>query len=81
MEKLIMQQGLLIKDFKHFVNQQSKRIADNAEQWADNSHVRSIYLQSKIRKDQLAKQIAQEDGINSGPVCLMRRVEPVSATA
>ena len=81
MERLISRQGLLIKDFKSFVTAQSSRIGKNAEAIAQASGRRFVYLQSRVRKDGLARQIAEEDGITHGLVCVLRRLEPLLSYA
>jgi hypothetical protein len=76
MEHFLALQGLKIKDFGKFVQQQSQRIADHAEQFATRSHRQYIYLNGPHRKEALAKDIAQREGITQGLVCVLRTVEP-----
>jgi hypothetical protein len=76
MEKFLAYQGLRIKDFGTFVKRQSQRIAEHAEQLAKRSRRQYVYLNGHHRKEALAKQIAQEEGIRQGLVCVLRTVEP-----
>lgn len=76
MEKFLAYQGLRIKHFGDFVKQQSQRIADHAEQFVKRSRRRYIYLNGPHRKEALAKDIARDEGITEGLVCVMRAVEP-----
>lgn len=76
MEKFLACQGLRIKDFGKFVQQQSQRLADHAERLAIQSKRQYVYLNGPHRKEALAKDIAQSEGITQGLVCVMRAVEP-----
>lgn len=76
MEGFLARQGLRIKDFGTFVKQQSQRIAEHAEQLAKQSKRQYVYLNGSERKEALAKEIAQREGLTQGLVCVMRIVEP-----
>jgi hypothetical protein len=77
MEGLLFQQGILIKDFGKFVEQQSQRIKQHAERVAEQSGRPSEYLSDRrIRKDDYVREIAQRDGITQGLVCVLRALEP-----
>jgi hypothetical protein len=70
MEGLLSRQGLLIKDFGKFVEQQSERLKDHAEKLAETHGRPFEYINGKLRKDDYAKEIAKRDGITQGLVCV-----------
>lgn len=77
MEQLLARQGLLIKDFKRFVTEQSERVKQHAESVATSANRPFEYLEgSSIRKEDRALGIAQHDGIRQGLVCVFRILEP-----
>lgn len=76
MESLLGRQGLLIKDFGKFVEQQSERLKDHAEQLAAKQGRPFEYINGKLRKDDYAKEIAKRDGITQGLICVLRVLEP-----
>lgn len=81
MERLLGRQKLLIKDFGRFVNTQSTRVAQHAETVARQAGRRCEFLKGRVRKERLAKTIAAEDRIDSGLVCVLRKVEPLLSYA
>jgi len=68
MEHFLASRGWNIKDFGKFVQQQSQRIANYAEQFAKRSQRRYIYLNGPHRKEAMAKGIVQREGITEGLV-------------
>ena len=76
MEGLIASRGLLIKDFKNFVEEQSRRISQHAEGIAGKHNRPFLSINGRCRKDDHAREIAEQDGITSGLVCVMRILEP-----
>ena len=76
MEGLLSRQGLLIKDFGKFVEQQSERLKNHAEKLAESLGRPFEYINGKLRKDDYAKEIAKRDGITQGLVCVLRILEP-----
>jgi hypothetical protein len=76
MERFLSTQGLLIKDFGRFVNQQSERIRLHAEATAAQAGRPYIYLRGNERKEDLVKRIIQRDALREGLVCVLRTVEP-----
>ena len=76
MERLLSRQGLLIKDFKQFVMKHSQRIKDHAEAIAAKQKRPFYYINGRIRKEDFARQIAEDDGITQGLVCVLRALEP-----
>jgi hypothetical protein len=75
MEHFMHQQGLLVKDFKRFVQQASERVKVHAKQLARKAGRPYIYLTSPIRKEQKAREIAARDGITKGLICVFAAVE------
>eukprot|EP00913_Durusdinium_trenchii_P010890 g10219.t1 len=76
MERLLAQQGLLIKDFKQFVMKHSHCIKTHAEALAARHERPFLYLNGRIRKEELVRNLAEQDGITEGLVCVLRTVEP-----
>lgn len=76
LEKFMRLRGLLVKDFKTFVAEQSERIKQHAVKVAERRGRPFEYLNSgKIRKEQKARSIAQRDGITRGLVCVFSTLE------
>jgi hypothetical protein len=76
MEWFLNSQGVLFKDFKPFVLQQSKRIKLHAESIATKAGRPFQYLNRPIRKEERAREIALKDGITRGLVCVFSQLEP-----
>ena len=75
MEAFIAQQGLLIKDFKTLVSRESPKIVDHAKALAAEAGRPYRFLREPIRKEELAHDIAERDGITEGLVCVLSAVE------
>ena len=72
--------GLLLKSFGAFVEETSRRVRQASEETARRLDRPIRYLPSTaIRKEEVARQIAQEDGIQEGLICLLACVEPCIA--
>jgi hypothetical protein len=65
MENFLADQGVLLKDFKDFGPKQAQRLKEHAEQ-LNGSPVR--FLRRKVRKEDLARQLARAQGIREGLV-------------
>ncbi len=77
MESFMTGQGILIKDFKKFVTQQTERLSNHAKAVAERSERPYQYLYShRDRKEDLAQEISLKDGITTGLVCVFGVVEP-----
>ena len=76
MERLLAREKLRIKDFKQFVMKQSERIKAHAEAVAARHDRPFLYLNGRIRKEELVRKLAEQDGITEGLVCVLRAVEP-----
>jgi hypothetical protein len=77
MEKYIDKAGFLMKDFKQLVLQVTGQIKAATQQIAERAGRPLIYLSSsQVRKEQLARQIAERDGVASGLIAILSCVEP-----
>jgi hypothetical protein len=81
MEKFLYRNGFLIKDFKLFAKDQSEFLKQNAMEYAKRQGRPYQYLNEKMRKEELARQIAERDGINEGLICVFSVVEQNSSFA
>ena len=69
--------GILLKDFSQWARGLTGQIRSCCEQVADELGIRAVYLRSSATdKEALARQIAEEDGVREGPICLFSVVEP-----
>ncbi len=68
---------ILLKDFKDWAMDMTDKVRESCAALAEIWGVRQVYLPSpSVNKEELAKRIAREDGIRSGPICLLSVVEP-----
>lgn len=75
MQRFIMSQGLLIKDFKAFVMRHSERIKHHAKVMAERLHRPYVHINGQSRKEHIARQIAERDNITDGLICVLSAVE------
>lgn len=75
MERFMRTNGLLYKDFKRFVTEQSEQLKRHAVTVADRAGRPYIYLNGNIRKEDMVKEIASENTITRGLVCVLAAVE------
>lgn len=75
MERFISRQGLRIKDFAAFVSRHSERIKQHAKAMAERAGRPYIHLNGPVRKENIARSIAQRDRITEGLVCILAAVE------
>jgi hypothetical protein len=71
--------GLLLKDFKSFATSVSDRLVENAKEIAARSGREYRYLNGPTRKEELARQLAEECGVERGLVCVLSTLEPVQS--
>lgn len=77
MEMYIKRAGFLMKDFKQLMLQVTGQIKAASQQIAQKMGRPLLYLSSsQVRKEQLARQIAQKDGGQRGLIAILRCVEP-----
>lgn len=79
MEAFLNRHGVLFKDFKAFASHCSDQLKEHAQELARKAGRPFIYLNSPIRKDERARDIAQHDGIPQGLVCVFSIVEPAQS--
>ena len=69
--------GVLLKEFGGFVEQTSKRLKDASLAAAEQLDRPIRYLaSSQTRKEDVAREIAERDGIDQGLICVLTSVEP-----
>jgi hypothetical protein len=69
--------GVYLKDFKNYVQGVTDQIRDATDELARDEGRRVIYLNSSaISKEELARDIAERNGIREGLVCVFSAVEP-----
>ena len=77
MEKYIQKAGFLMKDFKQLMLQVTGQIKAATQRLAAQAGRPLLYLSSsQVRKEQVARQIAERDGVNSGLIAVLSCVEP-----
>src|SRR6266542_5188601 len=77
MESYLATCGVLIKDFGSFSQKITKRVKALAYEAAEQQGRPARYLNgADISKEELARQIAAQDGIKSGLIALITAVEP-----
>jgi hypothetical protein len=82
--RLLARQGVLLKDFKPYVEGVSRQIKEHIEQLAAQAGRPFRYLEAPMTakngqsKEALAQQIAAEDHLNEGLICVFYTLEPCS---
>jgi len=82
--RLLSRQGVLLKDFKPYVEGFSQQIKQHAEELATKVGRPFRYLETAMTaknghsKEELAKQVAEEAQITEGLVCVLYTLEPCS---
>ncbi len=66
MEGLLSRQNVLIKDFKKLVATNPERIRLHAQAVAERLERPFEYVDNSVRKEDLARKIAQQDGVTQG---------------
>jgi hypothetical protein len=75
MEAFLNRHGILFKDFKHFASTCSETLKVHAMEVARKAKRPFEYLNSSIRKEEKARDIARRDGVTQGLVCVFSIVE------
>ena len=70
------QHGVLGQAFTGFVTTQALRLKEHAEATAQRAGRPYQFLRGYVRKEELARQLAERDGITRGLVCVLTAVEP-----
>lgn len=77
MSRFLSVQGILLKDFGAYAEATSNRVKQASLAVAERAGRPVQYLASpKVRKDELAREIAQRDAIDDGLICVLTAVEP-----
>jgi len=77
MMSFLYENNVLLKDFGLYVERTTQKLREASYETAERLSRPNIYLSSsRIRKESLAKQIMQRDGITDGLICLLRCLEP-----
>jgi hypothetical protein len=79
MEKLFSLLDLKLKEFKWVVLHLAERLKEHAQETAERAGRPYRYLGGPVRKEELARQTAERDGVQRGLVCVFGTVEPVQA--
>lgn len=82
MDRFLFSQRVLYKDFGAFVERLSNQLKERAETIAQQAGRPYRYLaSSSISKEDYARSIAEEDGIQEGLICVLTCVEPCQTYA
>jgi hypothetical protein len=76
MASFLESRGIYRRDVKRFVLTQAYRLKDPARQLAAREGRPYQYFGERTRKEDLARQLAERDGIQEGLVCVFATVEP-----
>src|SRR3989449_3028342 len=71
--------GLKLKEFKEVALHLAGRLKEHAQAVAQQAGRPYQYLNRPVRKEDLARQIAERDGVQRGLICVFGSVEPVQA--
>jgi hypothetical protein len=76
MASFLESRGIYRRDVKRFVLTQAYRLKDHARPLAAREGRPYQYFGERTRKEDLARQLAERDGIQEGLVCVFATVEP-----
>jgi hypothetical protein len=76
MASFLESRGIYRRDVKRFVLTQAYRLKDHARQLAARAGRPYQYFGERTRKEDLARQLAERDGIQEGLICVFATVEP-----
>jgi len=77
MATYLSKRSILLKDYAKWVSSLTDRIRRGCDAVADLLGIRRLYLRrSAVDKDDLARGIAKERSIQTGPICMFSVVEP-----
>jgi len=72
--------GLLLKDFGRWAETITNKVRACCEARAEEMAIPQIYLKSSaVDKEDLARKVAKERGVDTGPICMLSVVEPCQA--
>src|ERR1700721_1700266 len=77
MMNYLWEKQVLLKDFGQWSKELTERVRVDSQQAAEEAGRPVRYINdSAVRKEELARQIAAEDGVERGLVCVLTAVEP-----
>ncbi len=80
MASYLAYRGMLLKDFGKWASSLTAQVRSSCEDVGKTLGIRMEYLRSSsLCKEDRAREIALEDGIKTGPICMFSVVEPCSA--
>jgi hypothetical protein len=74
-EKFLAHRGIDLRDFYGFAKNKSHELTVHAQKIAVNAQREYIYLNKDVKKEELARSIAQRLGITEGLICVLAIVE------
>ena len=75
-QRFLTCQGVWLRDFGRYVKEATERVKEHAERIATQAKRPYIYQPNVFRgKDELAKRIAERDGIKQGLICVLATLE------
>jgi len=76
-ESYMYMKGILLKDFGAWAEEHTKQVRAACVRTAESLGIEQRYLNSStVNKEAIAKQIAFNSAIKSGPICMLSVVEP-----
>jgi len=77
MEQYLWQNQILFKDYAEHVKRASERLKKESLRPFAQQQLPVVFLRSpRVDKDELARRVAAEKGIRTGPVCALSTLEP-----
>ena len=68
--------GIRFRQLKPFLLQNAERVKRHALMIAEQEKRPYVYLHQKVRKEEMAKEIAQRDHVQEGLICILSVMEP-----
>jgi hypothetical protein len=75
--RFLQVRGILLKDFVSFAQECTEELAEHAQRVAEEAGRPYLYRNSsRERKEDVAREIAERDGVREGLICVLYAVEP-----
>jgi len=82
MQRFLNARGILLKDFGEYAEATSNQVKQASVAVAERAGRPVQYLaSSRVRKDELAREIAKRDAIDDGLICVFKTIEPLHGFA
>src|SRR5262249_25080888 len=81
MAAFVESRGIERHQLKSFLLRQAALLKDHAQRLAERARRPFQYFGERVRKEELARQIAERDGIQQGLVCVFSTLEPCRSYA